>query len=192
MEDDVPEETKSRRLREVIETFRRSITEKNEVEEMNRLHVVLVDGLSSRTRKQQQRRLRQLQEQVENGQEQDFLLDEIVPELTGRTDTNKRCVFPERRVYASACSPPIAEGIAQWRREWDAGAQQRQLLRPPPPSILECPPLSGYRLDQSAEGVELKPGDYAVVRVHRTGTQTLLVEPLARTTIAEAASLGLL
>ncbi|KAG6622376.1 CDK5 regulatory subunit-associated protein 1 [Phytophthora cinnamomi] len=76
MEDDVPQEHKLRRLREVIDTFSEVVTRKNHVEDSDRLHIVLVQGPSRRS------------------------TDED-PKLTGLTDTSKRCVFPNQAMPGS-------------------------------------------------------------------------------------------
>ncbi|KAH7468452.1 hypothetical protein KRP22_012089 [Phytophthora ramorum] len=76
MDDDVPQEDKLRRLREVIDTFSEVVTCKNHVEDSDRLHVVLVQGPSRRS------------------------TDED-PRLTGLTDTSKRCVFPNQEMPGS-------------------------------------------------------------------------------------------
>ena len=68
MEDDVPEETKQRRLREIIETFRRTVQRRNERVELGAERLVLVEGPSTKSTAEK-------------------------PSLTGRTDENKRCVF---------------------------------------------------------------------------------------------------
>ncbi|GMF34138.1 unnamed protein product [Phytophthora lilii] len=76
MEDDVSQEDKLRRLREVIDTFSEVVTRKNQVEDSDRLHIVLVQGPSRRS------------------------TDED-PKLTGLTDTSKRCVFPNQEMPGS-------------------------------------------------------------------------------------------
>jgi hypothetical protein len=68
MEDDVPPEIKSRRLQEIITTFRTNVVKKNEERETGALKLVLVEGLSSKAT-------------AEN------------PTLTGRSDGNQRVVF---------------------------------------------------------------------------------------------------
>ena len=68
MEDDVSEEVKQRRLREIIETFRRSVQRRNERIELGVERLVLVEGPSTKSSAEK-------------------------PSLTGRTDENKRCVF---------------------------------------------------------------------------------------------------
>ncbi|RLN48529.1 hypothetical protein BBJ29_007407 [Phytophthora kernoviae] len=76
MEDDVTPDDKLRRLREVIDTFSEVVTRKNFVEDMDRLHVVLVQGPSRRS-------------------------TDDDPKLTGLTDTSKRCVFPNQEIPGS-------------------------------------------------------------------------------------------
>lgn len=68
MEDDVPEDIKQRRLREIIETFRRTVQRRNERIELGAERLVLVEGPSTKSTAER-------------------------PGLTGRTDENKRCVF---------------------------------------------------------------------------------------------------
>jgi tRNA A37 methylthiotransferase MiaB len=69
MQDDVPRETKQRRLRDVIDTFHTHVQARNEEEDLGAAHVVLVEGPA--------RKSAQL--------------------LTGRTDGNKRVVFAPAR-----------------------------------------------------------------------------------------------
>ena len=66
MEDNVPEEVKQRRLRELIDTFQSNIQQKNQESEVGKLRLVLLEGPSKRS------------------------------ELAwhGRTDQNKRIIFP--------------------------------------------------------------------------------------------------
>ncbi len=64
LEDDVPEQVKQRRLREIIEVFRRRAGERNAAEVGTTEHLVLVEGHSKRS-------------------------TEASPTLTGRTDSNK-------------------------------------------------------------------------------------------------------
>ncbi|KAJ0408647.1 hypothetical protein ATCC90586_006348 [Pythium insidiosum] len=76
MQDDVPQDVKLRRLQEVIATFGDVVTQKNLIEDSDRLHVVLVQGAARRSK---------------DGR----------PMLTGLTDTNKRCVFADVPIAAS-------------------------------------------------------------------------------------------
>lgn len=76
MDDDVPSDVKLRRLQEVIDTYSNVVTRKNKVEDLDRLHVVLVQGPSRRS-------------------------NDAKPMLTGLTDTHKRCVFPDHMLPGS-------------------------------------------------------------------------------------------
>eukprot|EP00598_Pedospumella_elongata_P000951 CAMPEP_0184975820 /NCGR_PEP_ID=MMETSP1098-20130426/6929_1 /TAXON_ID=89044 /ORGANISM="Spumella elongata, Strain CCAP 955/1" /LENGTH=610 /DNA_ID=CAMNT_0027498595 /DNA_START=31 /DNA_END=1863 /DNA_ORIENTATION=+ len=69
MSDNVPPEVKSRRLQEIIDTYRETLIEKNSVEEFGRLNLVLVEGLATKSTKEN-------------------------PIFTGRTEGNKRILFP--------------------------------------------------------------------------------------------------
>eukprot|EP01112_Ceratiomyxa_fruticulosa_P012606 TRINITY_DN349_c0_g1_i1.p1 TRINITY_DN349_c0_g1~~TRINITY_DN349_c0_g1_i1.p1 ORF type:complete len:582 (+),score=79.25 TRINITY_DN349_c0_g1_i1:243-1988(+) len=66
MEDNVPEEVKARRLKEVIDTFHHNLQYKNAAE-IGKVHLVLVEGHSRRSK----------------------------DHLTGRSDTNKKINFPD-------------------------------------------------------------------------------------------------
>jgi len=66
MQDNVPEDVKQRRLRELIDTFQHHVHQKNVDQEIGRLRLVLVEGQSKRS--------------------QDM--------WSGRTDQNKRILFP--------------------------------------------------------------------------------------------------
>jgi MiaB/RimO family radical SAM methylthiotransferase len=69
MEDNVPEDVKQRRLREIIDVFHEKVQEKNEEREVGRLRLVLLEGESRRSKP---------------GARQ----------WNGRTDQNKRIIFP--------------------------------------------------------------------------------------------------
>jgi tRNA A37 methylthiotransferase MiaB len=80
MADDVPEHTKLRRLQEVINTFRAGAAERA-ADEAGRRHVVLVEGPSKRSTAER-------------------------PQLTGRADNNKMCVFD---------AAPVPDGLGGLR-----------------------------------------------------------------------------
>lgn len=69
MQDDVPEEVKQRRLREIIDVFQKIVQEKNTERELGRLRLVLVEGESKRSQPGSRK-------------------------WHGRTDQNKRIIFP--------------------------------------------------------------------------------------------------
>ena len=86
LEDDVPQEVKLRRLREMIDAFH-AAAEAGAAAEVGRRHCVLVEGPSKRSKRRQQRR------EQEGGPRASAA--EGGGELMGRTDTNKACVFPD-------------------------------------------------------------------------------------------------
>ncbi|KAI2506995.1 Uncharacterized protein family UPF0004 [Fragilaria crotonensis] len=76
MEDDVPEDIKSRRLQEVIDVFRNKVQLRNDRVEVGQLRLVLVEGESKKST-------------IEN------------PRWSGRTDQNKRVVFSKEPCFES-------------------------------------------------------------------------------------------
>ncbi|CAM9365651.1 unnamed protein product [Scytosiphon promiscuus] len=137
LQDDVPPEVKQRRLEEVIETFRRNALAKNLEEEIGMDRLVLVEGQSRRS-------------------------SEEAPELTGRTDGNKRVVFPDVGVI---------DGLG---RSLDGLSRASD----------------GLSVKQQQQSVVLRPGDYAVVNVRETSGITLRGSAIARTSLAEHAALN--
>ena len=79
MEDNVPEAIKLARLQEIIHTFGKVIEAKNKSQETNRYHIVLVEGFSRRS-------------------------SAASPEMSGLTDTQKRCVFKDVPLPSSLSS----------------------------------------------------------------------------------------
>eukprot|EP00301_Raphidiophrys_heterophryoidea_P023568 c7406_g1_i2.p1 GENE.c7406_g1_i2~~c7406_g1_i2.p1 ORF type:complete len:436 (-),score=104.91 c7406_g1_i2:52-1359(-) len=77
--DDVPEDVKLRRLREVIDTFHEVSLKKNEREEIGRVHIALIDKESRKSNNS----------------------------WAGRTDSNKRIVFAKRKLPIATPSRPI-------------------------------------------------------------------------------------
>jgi hypothetical protein len=85
LEDDVAEETKARRLTELIDTFQSTAQERNRRLEVGRLHLVLVESQT----KPKNSASSELGVDVDDDKNtEDFW-------WTGRTDTNKRVVFPD-------------------------------------------------------------------------------------------------
>lgn len=103
MSDSVPEEVKQRRLREIIDVFRSNVQRRNVDTESGRLRLVLVEGLSTRSEKEVM-----TSGQGDNGEQrsqraqiQDAILSGKDITLTGRTDGNKRIIFPATAVLSS-------------------------------------------------------------------------------------------
>nr|CCA18278.1 CDK5 regulatory subunitassociated protein 1 putativ [Albugo laibachii Nc14]CCA18448.1 CDK5 regulatory subunitassociated protein 1 putativ [Albugo laibachii Nc14] len=147
MEDNVPQEVKLRRLKEIIDEFSSIVTRKNLAENSDRLHVVLVQGASRRS------------------------TDEN-PKLTGLTDTNKRCVFPD------VMMPTSLQRYRELKSMHCAGHSGSQDLNHPDG-------LSPIDMPLGVNGVRAAQGDYVLVRIHEAGRATLHATPIARTTLAE-------
>jgi hypothetical protein len=88
-------------------------------------------------------------------------------DLTGRTDTFKRAVFPDLPVPTSYAAIAAA---AQAATPWEARGQAQAHL---------------HQGAGAAPLVRLQPGDYVAVEVVGATGGSLLARPLARTTIAE-------
>lgn len=73
MADNVPEDVKARRLKEVIDTFREHCAIQNAAE-VGRYHVLLVEGTAKRSTPEE-------------------------PKLVGRVDNGKRCIIPDVPVF---------------------------------------------------------------------------------------------
>lgn len=137
MKDDVPEEVKQRRLREIIEVFQRNIHEKNEQKEVGKFRCVLVEGESKRSNKHGVRLWH------------------------GRTDQNKRVIFPIED------DGPFC---------WDSHALHNALT-------CQSPTLSPELL--SGPKVAVEKGDYAIVHVTEAKGHTLRGRLLWRTSLKD-------
>jgi tRNA A37 methylthiotransferase MiaB len=131
MEDDVLPEVKSRRLNEVINVFRDKVQERNNQTEVGKLRLVLVEGESKKS-------------SPENRM------------WSGRTDQNKRCVFPDTQMFWTEdeinqlfAKAPLFENVNE---------------------IIQTP-------------VRLCPGDYAVVEVTEARGHTLKGRGLWRSSL---------
>lgn len=115
LQDDVPRETKQRRLREVIDTFHELVQRRNADTEPGAAHVVLVEGAARKSAGQ----------------------------LTGRTDGNKRVVFshtphappPRPGEYAVVRVHSATGHTLRGETEAEAGRQM-------PPTLAECAALA--------------------------------------------------
>ncbi|GAB4822700.1 hypothetical protein N2152v2_009746 [Parachlorella kessleri] len=144
LQDDVPEEVKGRRLAEVIAAFREGLHQRCQ-QEVGRRHLVLVEGSSRRSE----------------------------ADLTGRTDTFKRAVFPDLPVPASYAA------VAS------AGLLARQLAAAGVTAVGEAAAAAAAAGTPAGPLVRLQPGDYVAVEVIGATGGSLLAVPLARTSIAE-------
>jgi MiaB/RimO family radical SAM methylthiotransferase len=89
--DDVPQDVKLQRLQQIIDIFRSEVQKKNEEECLGRVELVLVEGPSKKS-------------------------TEDSPALTGRTDTNKRCVFEEKELAQLPAFLEAVKGEAMGKR----------------------------------------------------------------------------
>lgn len=128
MQDNVPEATKLRRLQEVIDTFRYHVQRKNEEVELGRLRLVLVEGESKRSKPGSR-------------------------SWSGRTDQNKRILFPgddsgcvafgESALYniLGALKNGIPSNVT-----WDLNPAVRVNLKPGDYAIAEVTEVKGHGL----------------------------------------------
>eukprot|EP01097_Dermamoeba_algensis_P010336 TRINITY_DN7589_c0_g1_i1.p1 TRINITY_DN7589_c0_g1~~TRINITY_DN7589_c0_g1_i1.p1 ORF type:complete len:592 (-),score=64.42 TRINITY_DN7589_c0_g1_i1:95-1870(-) len=121
-EDDVPPEVKNRRLQEVIETFHQVAREKNS-QLIGKKMLVLVEGVSKRNEK----------------------------ELFGRSDSNKKIIFPDIPLSFSSINPAFPHQQADYSQK-------------------------------------IHKGDYVVVEVTSSSSQSLKGRALVKTTLTESHS----
>lgn len=88
MEDDVPEDVKSRRLQEVISMFRTRVQERNDEMEVGKLRLVLVEG---EAKKKKEGKVR----------------------WGGRTDQNKRITFDYKKCWTEENIQPVLSALNQ-------------------------------------------------------------------------------
>ena len=88
MEDDVPEDVKSRRLQEVISMFRTRVQERNDEMEVGKLRLVLVEG---EAKKKKEGKVR----------------------WGGRTDQNKRITFDYKKCWTEEYIQPVLSTLNQ-------------------------------------------------------------------------------
>ena len=145
MEDDVPADVKQRRLNEVIDCFRRNVQIRNTNVEIGKLRLVLVEGEAKKST-------------VDNRM------------LSGRTDQNKRVVFPS---HGSCCF-----------MEEEVHPYLSNAISSPNPSGMLLEHLLGNIDNSSLQTmVELKRGDYAVVQITEVRGHTLKGRALWRSSI---------
>lgn len=131
MDDNVPEEVKQQRLRQLIDTFQRKVHEKNSEHEVGKLRLVLLEGPSKRSTPE-------------------------APAWHGRTDQNKRIIFPVASDLTCFSDDDIVP----------------KLLDPNPTNNLGRPRIG-----------TLQKGDYAVVQVTEAKGHTLRGRLLYRTSL---------
>jgi tRNA A37 methylthiotransferase MiaB len=180
-EDNITEDIKQRRLTEIIDTFRDNMIERNIQEENGNYQVVLVEGESMRSTS-----------------------NNIT--FTGRTDGNKRVIFPATSV------PSISlEQLQSYWKEMkhlrkDSSSQLKSINDESSLSLKELlfddiikwsPELREELLVQGISSSNLRetmktvvsvdqlPGEYVLVKILKANTPTLRGVAVARTTIAD-------
>lgn len=167
MVDNVPEDVKKRRLQEIIDTYRSSLLLKNTLEETGQLRLVLVEGHS--TKSTPQRSL-----------------------FTGRTEGNKRVVFPASGllplcsllsilrgrgvdVGSTVIAAPVASASAEVRSSMAAC------------TVFNLVGVSEQEVSGMADYLSLDAvvGQYAVVRVVRADSSTLRGVAIGSTTLED-------
>jgi MiaB/RimO family radical SAM methylthiotransferase len=146
MQDNIPEDIKQRRLRELIDMFQTKVQEKNAKQEVGRLRLVLLEGEAKRSAASSR-------------------------SWSGRTDQNKRVVFPvdnSLTAYSQETIQPMIQAIKQHGL-----------------------PTAASLVRDDAPRVELKKGDYAVVEITEARGQSLRGQLLWRSSIGEFAASGL-
>jgi MiaB/RimO family radical SAM methylthiotransferase len=160
MSDNVPEEVKKRRLQEIIDTYRDALIQKNFEEEDGQLRLVLVEGPANRSSPER-------------------------PVYTGRTEGNKRVLFPgSDLVPASALrgllgvAAPIFQATAALTEEARLSMLTKGLFAPPslqpvPGEAASDELAAGMRQIEGYTRMEDLVGQYVAVRVLKANTTTL-------------------
>ena len=160
MQDNVPPHIKQQRLQELIDTFRTTIHAKNSKLEVGKYRLVLIEGTAKRT------------------------IDDNYVTWSGRTDQNKRILFPILQAdMRSNTDDSLAAIIAD--ENW-VTSQVRAVdwhVSPSPGSV------NPQFVTPSKGTTILVPGDYAVVQVTEAKGHTLRGKVLWKTTLAKFAEL---
>ena len=177
LEDDVPESVKLRRLQEVIDVYRRNLLEKTKAE-LHSQHLVLIEGPSTKSTR-------------------------AFPTLTGRTDGNRRVVFPSSspiwtdfqsteailgsrmiREYVDQLRGPAAlvtpvEGEGTIRIAYNYFMKEVSTL------LEKLQATKGGSLELHDAGRYLVPGAYVVVQIVEAKGPTLKGVPVALSSIGQ-------
>ena len=171
--DDVPADVKARRLAEVIDLFQAGAKERNNRLEVDRLHLVLIEGEGKKAR----------------GGGSTW---------TGRTDTNKRVVFEDCKVIDSLSkSEALAVATVSWKGMKDAYTLQQ--ANEVVAGILAASRAQQRTLSNGSSGssgssgsmTTLQAGDYCIVKVLRGKGHTLEAAAVAKVGLREADALSL-
>eukprot|EP01099_Mayorella_cantabrigiensis_P006155 TRINITY_DN5095_c0_g1_i1.p1 TRINITY_DN5095_c0_g1~~TRINITY_DN5095_c0_g1_i1.p1 ORF type:complete len:314 (-),score=83.44 TRINITY_DN5095_c0_g1_i1:44-907(-) len=139
-EDDVPAGVKKRRLQELIETFHQSSSQKN-LNEVGSFQLVLIEGTSKRSEQ----------------------------ELQGRTDTNKRVVFPNG-LFPNSIQQYLNDKFQSDNNNNNNNNNNNQ---------------NNQNNDENHNLSPLKVGDYVLVRIDSSTSISFRGTALCKTTITE-------
>ena len=169
MQDDVPEDIKSRRLTEMVDTFQSDVLRRNIKNELGRLHVVLVEGYGK----------------------------DSTDIWTGRTDTNKRVLFSSTSAILEDLSRDEAElfssisfennqlAFTNNTSEIKSSAEQATLdLEKKVSSLISTFP-------DFKRQARIDKGIYVIVKISACRGHTLRAVPIARTTLVKSRHLDL-
>ncbi len=178
LEDNVPEDVKLRRLQEVIDVYRRNLLEKTRAE-LHSQHLVLIEGPSTKS-------------------------TATFPTLTGRTDGNRRVIFPALSpVWADSKSGEALLGSrlvkqhveqlsVQARAKLEAGGEEEKgkvaynHYMKETSELLEGMQASGGASSGLHYGHKLLvPGTYVVVQIVEARGPTLKAVPIAPSSIKQ-------
>jgi tRNA A37 methylthiotransferase MiaB len=198
LKDDVPEETKARRLTEMVDTFQSTSMQRNNRLEIGRLHLVLVEGQGKKLNIPAPSSV-DGQYSLGNSSTTNCNVNIIGVSWTGRTDSNKRVVFPssisspvlpslsreQAELFASLPLPlssssdmtvfpgvDLAEGIeavAALVRKCNSDSYSKDNSNSDSDSLEPPPPLLG----------EIEKGSYVVVKILSGRGHTLRAAPIA-------------
>ncbi len=175
--DDVPEEIKQRRLREIIAVQRREILHRHLVEEqrVGRLHLVLVEGLAKKKHPP-----------GGGGGSPDgdasgpAASTGGVTMLTGRSDTNKRVVFPSKDL------PFIVDKLQLSSLLQMSEANQKSSVERNNNNLASC--INTFGLNPTSDSNMIDGnnlvGKYVIVKVSEVSGVTLRATPLAVSSIS--------
>ncbi len=174
-QDDVPEEIKGERLTELIDTFQRIAQERNRRLETGRLHVVLVEG-----------------EAKNKGKGKEGEVNET-KRWTGRTDSNKRVVFPGPgacggvlRQLTQAEADAFKElGVVEDHDAITASSIDKAILKAARARTREDGDVP------STELTHIEKGMYVIVKIVGNRGHTLRGAPVSSTTLTASSKLRL-
>lgn len=148
MTDDVPIDVKMRRLNEVIKLFRTKVQERNDATEVGRIRLVLVEGESKRSRLGHRG-------------------------MSGRTDQNKRIIFPVDSDGTDVEEDRRSLSIVCWSEE-----EIRPLVQ-----VIGSRGAEAGKMRLPRSKVPLRAGDYAAVLVTEARGHTLRGHALWKATL---------